>query len=97
MDIGSAIKTIRKSTSLNQGDLAKKLDVSQAYLSNIETGRKKPSFGLLEKIAKTVNVPLPILFWLCADRNDVSEEKRIAYDILKPALDSAILEIFMNN
>ena len=97
MDIGNAIKTIRESASLNQGDLANKLGIAQSYLSNIETGRKKPSLRLLEKIAKTVNVPLPILFWLCADRNDISEEKRIAYDILKPALDSAILEIFMNN
>ena len=42
MNIGLAIKSIRKKLSITQYELAEKCDLSQTSLSQIETGVKRP-------------------------------------------------------
>jgi transcriptional regulator with XRE-family HTH domain len=62
MQIGSNIKTIRTSKKISQKALAYKLGVTPVYLSMIENNAKTPSLTLMEKIAKTLEIPLAILF-----------------------------------
>lgn len=50
------IRELRKSKGLTQVELAKKLDITQACLSEIETGVTDPSLKLLKKWAKELGV-----------------------------------------
>ena len=61
MDTGKIIKIIRTMDGISQGDLASELNISGAYLSQIENGRKEPSLSLLKDISKRFQVPLPLL------------------------------------
>ena len=50
------MKKYRQKRSLSQMKLAEMLDTSTAYIGEIEIHRKVPSLGMVEKIAKALNV-----------------------------------------
>ena len=56
MNLGSAIKKIRKDRKISQKDLAKKSDISGSSLSQIENGQKRPTDYTLQSIAHALNV-----------------------------------------
>ncbi len=94
MNIGQAIKILRLKEGFTQHDFAESIGITQSYLSLIEKAHKKPSLEVLQQIADILNTPLPVLFWFGIEREDVSEEKRYAYDTLKPSIDKLINEVF---
>lgn len=96
MNIGIAIRKIRKNKApqLNQAQFAKVIGITQTYLSQIETGTKKPTISVLETISKEFEIPLPIIFWLGITENDVSENKRQHFRFLKPTVDAMINEFY---
>ena len=63
MNIGKGIKFVRVASGLRQGEMAKRLDISQNYLSLLENNRAEPSVGLLKRISETFGVPASFLFW----------------------------------
>ncbi|MCG0275630.1 MAG: helix-turn-helix transcriptional regulator [Thermosediminibacteraceae bacterium] len=57
------IKYIREKSGITQEKLAEKVGISRIYLNELENGRKKnPSFKLLKKIAKALEVKISDLF-----------------------------------
>ncbi|MFP4134117.1 MAG: helix-turn-helix domain-containing protein, partial [Halothece sp.] len=46
-----------------QKELADLLEISRSHLSEIESGKKKPSYDLLERYAKIFNVPISNLLF----------------------------------
>ena len=94
MNIGNAIKQLRLKRCLNPGDFASQVGITQAYLSQIERGHKKPSMEVLEYMAKDLNLPLPIMFWFGVELEDIEETKREAYKMLKPSIDALIGSLF---
>jgi len=58
---GEIIRLIRIVDGISQGELAKRLNVTNAYLSQIENGRKEPSLSLLKVFSAQTSVPLPLL------------------------------------
>ena len=94
MNIGDAIRTLRKNDLCNQEEFAASVGITQSYLSLIEKGHKKPSLEVLQQMADILNTPLPVLFWFGIEREDVSEEKQYIYDTLKPSIDNLINEVF---
>jgi Predicted transcriptional regulators len=50
------IQKIRKSKRITQEQLAERIRVSTTWIGYIETGRNKPSFTLLSKIARALGV-----------------------------------------
>ena len=60
--LGTNVQKYRKNKNLTQTELAEKLGISQKHLSDIETGTKFPSAGLIEKLAKELNVSVAFLF-----------------------------------
>ena len=54
--LGITLKQLRKEKGLTIKDLADKIGVSQPFLSQIETAKRKASPELLGKIAEAVNV-----------------------------------------
>ena len=60
-DYGTKIKEHRISLGLTQSQVAKEMDVTTGYISNVENGRTAMSLRLLIYYAKLMNVPLDTL------------------------------------
>ncbi len=94
MDIGTTIKNIRKKKGLTQGDLASESGVTQTYLSQIENNLKDPTVSTLKKISEKLQIPLPILFFLSIDENDIPIEKKDTFHLIGNSMKSMINEFF---
>jgi ribosome-binding protein aMBF1 (putative translation factor) len=57
----NAVRVIREWRGLIQGELAVAVGISQNYLSEIETGRRKGPAELQKKFARALGVPLDLL------------------------------------
>ena len=62
MTIGMALRHLRRSAGISQGDLAGRLGISASYLSLIEADRREPSVPLLRRLAKALGAPAVLLF-----------------------------------
>jgi len=60
--LGDNVQKLRKKNNLTQIDLAEKVGISQKHLSDIETGTKFPSAGIIEKLSQELNVQVYQLF-----------------------------------
>ncbi len=60
MQIGARIRAFRKSRKpkMTSAGLAKRADISQSYVIEIETGKKNPSLEVLSRIARALEVSL---------------------------------------
>lgn len=56
------LKDFRKSHKISQAKLAEMCDSSQAYIAEIEVGKKFPSPDMIEKIASAFNIESFYLF-----------------------------------
>lgn len=97
MKLGQTISSIRKKKGLKQDELAERSNISQTYLSQIENDRKTPNINTLKVISNILNVPMPILFFLSLDKDDVPEVKREAFDTLFGPFESFIENFFIND
>ena len=61
--IGDRLKQLRKEKSLSQQELAKRLDTSSGYISELEQGKKQPGTEFLFSLKREFNVDLN---WLIA-------------------------------
>jgi putative transcriptional regulator len=52
----------RKQLGLTQEELAKKAEISRAYLSNLESGKYTPSLEVAHKLASLLNMSVDELF-----------------------------------
>jgi transcriptional regulator with XRE-family HTH domain len=60
--LATVIKQLREARDLTQQQLATKAGLSQAYVSQLETGQKKnPGLPALKKLAKALDVPVAAL------------------------------------
>jgi ribosome-binding protein aMBF1 (putative translation factor) len=57
----NAVRVIREWRGMIQGELAVAVGISQNYLSEIETGRRKGPAKLQKKFARALGVPLDLL------------------------------------
>lgn len=94
MDLGSIIRSMRKQKRLTQNELASLCDITQTYLSQIESNSKEPNLSTLKMIGEKLNIPLPILFFLSMNDEDVRPDKREAYKIVSPSVKSLVNEFF---
>jgi transcriptional regulator with XRE-family HTH domain len=61
VDIGRSIKFVRVAAGIKQGEMAKRLDISQNYLSLLENNKAEPSLSLLRRISSEFRVPVSFL------------------------------------
>lgn len=54
--IGATLRAIREARGARVGELAKLLDISHSYLSNIEAGRKPLTPALTARVAQLLSV-----------------------------------------
>ena len=71
--LGDNVQRLRKKNNLTQTELAEKIGISQKHLSDIETGTKFPSAGIIEQLAHELNVQVSILFG-GSDAYDISNK-----------------------
>jgi len=57
--LGRRIRTLRKAKNLTQQELGHQADVDYKFIGEIERGNMNPSFKVLVKIAKVLDVDLP--------------------------------------
>jgi transcriptional regulator with XRE-family HTH domain len=81
MEFGQYLRELRKSKQLKMRELARQSGISQPYLSQIETGKRKVSPDILMKLSKALNVGFGELFEVAWDiklnHNNIKIEKRI--------------------
>ena len=56
-NISHILKDLRKERGLSQVDLASKVGVQNAYISQIESGKRVPTFETFEDICKALEIP----------------------------------------
>lgn len=93
MDVGKAIREIRKKQGLSQVELSQKTGLTQATLSNIESGRKRPGPETLDKISVALNIPISLIYITGLEKEDVADDKKFLYDQLFPVIQSLALQI----
>jgi transcriptional regulator with XRE-family HTH domain len=77
--IGPYIRRRRDELDLSLRELAKKLDCSPAFISDIELGRRHPSDKVLFEIARVLKVKVEVLREMDV-RAPIDEIKRITQD-----------------
>lgn len=93
MNLGFGIKKIREECGITQVDLADMADISQAYLSQIECGKRNFSMEIANNIMKQLPVPNIRIIYASIQIEDIELMKRDTYKVLKPILESVLKEI----
>ncbi|GIP24299.1 helix-turn-helix domain-containing protein [Paenibacillus sp. J22TS3] len=62
LQVGAALKKLRKERQLSLEDLSELSGVSRLTLGNIERGETNPTIGMLWKISRSLSIPLMALF-----------------------------------
>lgn len=81
--IGETIKIIRVFNGMTQQSLAKSLDISDSYLSQIESGKRTPTLDTVKAISRMFGIPVSSLLFFSEQLDDgsdvVSERSRAIF------------------
>ena len=94
MHVGRIIASRRKDLNFSQGTFAAMVGITQNYLSQIENGRREPTISILKAIASHLRLPLPVVFFLAMDEEDVKPERLDDFRSVYPKLQSLVTEVF---
>lgn len=86
MNIGIAIKTLRKTRNITQKELAARLGMSANAINQIEKNGATPHKTTLDAICKELNYSLPYLLFFSIEDEDVPTEKLPMYKAIKSLL-----------
>lgn len=92
MNIGNAIKEIRKRKGISQKDLAKKIGMSTNNLCSIEKEKSFPSMENIKKICGALEVTESILLLFSITEDDIPAHKRELFHCLTDTLKNHIIE-----
>lgn len=73
------LKELRTAQGLSQLDLSAKINVSQTYISMLETAIKAPSLNTIANLAEALGVSVKELFLFSPDENDKLQSEIIAH------------------
>jgi transcriptional regulator with XRE-family HTH domain len=85
--LNRALKMLRTYHQLKQVELAKQLEISNSYLSEIESGSKVPGLELLDKYSKFFKMPVSSIL-LFSEK--ISDDSRISEKIRVTAADKIL-------
>jgi transcriptional regulator with XRE-family HTH domain len=71
-NLGPRLKTIRLASEKSLREVARRLDVSPSFLSQIENGKSQPSVATLYALARLLGVPVDTLFAPNFDSNQTT-------------------------
>lgn len=93
MNLGKAIKSLRKKLVISQTELAEKCHISQSALSCIEMGKKLPAPATIRKICSVLNITEPMIYLLAIQEKDISEGKLEVYKVVHPMIEILVSKI----
>ncbi len=91
MDLGNAIKTLRKQKRITQKQLAELSEISTNALCSIETGQSFPSKATISKICSSLKIPESYLLLFSITEDDIPEDKRVLYRALAEPLKEGLI------
>ncbi|WP_419698122.1 helix-turn-helix domain-containing protein [Mucilaginibacter sp. NFX135] len=91
MNIGIAIKQLRKQKKLSQAELAEQSGLTQTALSQIENGSRRPNVESMKKLTDYFNIPEIVIYLLATESNDVPDEKKEMFEKVFPNLRNMII------
>jgi transcriptional regulator with XRE-family HTH domain len=63
MIIGDRLRALREEKKLSQGDIEKRTGLLRCYISRVENGHTVPAIETLEKMARSLEIPMYRLFY----------------------------------
>ncbi len=73
MNYGKALKIARSARNISQKDLSDAISLDPSYISLIEKGKRIPTIETLEKIVKSLNIPIHLFFLLASGKNQMKK------------------------
>ncbi len=92
MDIGQAIALLRQKKKISQAEFAKQAELTQASLSNIESGKKKPHRSTITRICSVLEIPEEFIFFLTLEESNLPETGRDKFKMVEKQLKELILD-----
>lgn len=84
MNLGKAIRALRRARKITQKELASRCSVSTTAIRNIESEKSWPSVKTLEKISGALKYPMSFFLFFSIEDCDVPEEKKGIFRQLYP-------------
>ena len=92
MDLGNAIRSLRKSLKVSRKKLAADSGISITALYNIESNLSFPSKATIDNICSALGVPISFLLVFSITEDDVPENKREIFRCLSLPLKVFLLD-----
>lgn len=92
MDIGTAIKVLRKEKGFSQKQLAEICGISVNALSQIEINSTFPQKSNIKKICEALNIPVSYLLFFSISDEDIPDDKKIVFKSLNSAIKSVLID-----
>lgn len=86
------IKQLRKQKGLTQIQLAQRIGITQAFLAEIESGRKRPSLEVLEKLCDTLDCSADYLLDIAQPREYKTFEQSAMDSLTSRGITQQMLE-----
>lgn len=93
MDIGKSIRELRKRRGFNQIQLSEKSGITQTYLSQIESGLKNPTEGVLERIGLSLGIDGAMVTMYSLEEKDLPEYKSEDFKTIRESSRRLVEEI----
>jgi transcriptional regulator with XRE-family HTH domain len=91
MNIGLAIKTIRKRLNIKQYELAISCGISHTSLCLIENAVKLPSHNTFDRLCQQLSIPPELIYIMAIEQKDVRPDKMDVYTRIYPLLSDLVM------
>ncbi len=89
-EIPSAVLARRKQQGISASELARRAEVTPAYISKIESGRARPSIAVLERLAKALNTSIAGLIEHGSVNRELARRLPLVMDIREEGIRSLL-------
>jgi transcriptional regulator with XRE-family HTH domain len=75
--LNEALRLMRLFHDLSQKELAEKLGISKSFISEVESGKKKPTIELLNRYSAIFDIPTSSIMFFSENLNNSSSAERL--------------------
>lgn len=75
--LNKALRLIRVFHELTQKELAERLAISKSYLSEIESGKKKPTLEIINGYSEQFNIPVSSIMFFSESMENKSKAEKL--------------------
>lgn len=83
---GDALRMIRVFHDVSQKDLATRLHIAPSHLSEIESGKKKPTLETLDRYASEFKIPVSSIMFFSEEMESGSRSEKLRMNISEKVL-----------